>query len=116
VKGFDALEVEHACIRARELCKRLGDPPELFPATVGLWSVYCLRGKWETAYELAEQLLQIGLRSNDSTLLMLAQGPIGDTLASMADFHRAREHLEIGVSLYDHERHQRFRGTGLIPE
>jgi tetratricopeptide (TPR) repeat protein len=115
LKGFEASEVERACIRARELCQRLGDPPELFPATVGLWSVYYLRGKWETACELAEQLLQIGRRSNDSTLLMLAQGPMGDTLASMADFRRAREHLEMGVSLYDHERHQRFRGTGIDP-
>jgi class 3 adenylate cyclase/tetratricopeptide (TPR) repeat protein len=115
LKGFDAAEVERACIRARELCKRLGDPPELFAATVGLWYVYYLRGDWQTAYELAEQLLRLGQSSDDSTRLMLAQGPMGDTLASMKEFRRAREHLEMGVSLYDHERHQRFRGTGVDP-
>ena len=39
VKGWAAPEVERAYTRARELCERLGDPPELFPALFGLWIV-----------------------------------------------------------------------------
>jgi predicted ATPase len=38
VKGFAAPEAERAYTRARELCERLGDPPELFPALFGLRS------------------------------------------------------------------------------
>ena len=45
VKGWAAPEVERVFTRARELCERLGDPPELFPALLGLWSVYYLRGE-----------------------------------------------------------------------
>ena len=45
VKGYAALEVERAYTRARELCERLGDPPELFPALFGLWIVYLVAGR-----------------------------------------------------------------------
>src|SRR5208282_5079588 len=31
VKGWGAPEIERAYTRARELCERLGDPPEIFP-------------------------------------------------------------------------------------
>ena len=44
IKGWSAPEVERAYFRARELCKRLGDPPELFPTLVGVWLVYYIRG------------------------------------------------------------------------
>src|ERR1700719_1901308 len=36
VTGWAALEVERAYNRTRELCERLGEPPELFPALLGL--------------------------------------------------------------------------------
>src|SRR5207302_287903 len=58
IKGWAAPEVERAYTRTRELCERLGDPPELFPALLGLWAVYYLRGELRKALELAEQLLQ----------------------------------------------------------
>src|SRR5258708_32274944 len=54
IKGFTAPEVERAYTRARELCERLGDPPERFPALFGLRGVYYLRGWLLAAYELAE--------------------------------------------------------------
>src|SRR6202022_24821 len=58
VKGWAAPEVEGAYTRTRELCERLGDPPELFPALLGLWVVYLVRGELPSAYELAEELLR----------------------------------------------------------
>jgi predicted ATPase len=57
-KGWAAQEVERAFTHARELCERLGDPPELFPVLFGLFSMYYLRGELRTAYELAEQLIR----------------------------------------------------------
>ena len=42
-KGWAAPEVERAYTRARELCERLGDPPELFHVLFGLWTVHFLR-------------------------------------------------------------------------
>ena len=79
VKGWAAPEVERAYTRARELCERLGDPPELFPALLGLWAVYYLRGELRTAYELAEQLLRRAQSAHDPALLLYAHHALGDT-------------------------------------
>ena len=80
VKGFAAPEVERAYTRARELCERLGDPPELFPALFGLWIVYLVRGELRRAYELAEQLLRRAQSAHDPALLMYAQYRSGNDL------------------------------------
>jgi hypothetical protein len=65
VKGRTGPEVEQAYTRALELCKRLGDPPELFPALFGLWLLYFLRAELPKAHELAQQLLPRAQSSND---------------------------------------------------
>ena len=67
IKGWSAPEVERAYFRARELCQRLGDPPQLFPTLVGVWLVYYIRGESRKAYELAEQLMNRAQSRNDST-------------------------------------------------
>jgi predicted ATPase len=106
IKGFAAPEVERAYTRARELCERLGDPPELFPALFGLRVVYYLRGELRAAYELAEQLLRLAQSAHDPALLMFAHLALGDTSFSMGEFLPAREHFEMAISLYDRERHR----------
>ena len=39
-KGFAAPEVEQAYTRARELCRQVGETPQLFPVLLGLWVFY----------------------------------------------------------------------------
>jgi len=39
VKGWASPEVVRAFARARELCERVGDTPEFFPALWGLWNI-----------------------------------------------------------------------------
>ena len=56
IKGYAAQEVERAYTRARELCERLGDHSELFPALFGLWLMHLLRGELRKAYELGDRL------------------------------------------------------------
>src|ERR1700737_4772621 len=83
VKGWAAPEVERAYTRTRELCERLGDPPELFPALLGLWAVYYLRGELRKAYELAKQLLLRAQSANHPALSLFAHLALGDTSFSM---------------------------------
>jgi predicted ATPase len=106
VKGYAAPETERAYTRARELCERLGDPPELFPALWGLWLMYLLRGELRRAYELAEQLLRRARSERDPALLIYAQMARAATSYFMGEFLPAREQLEMGISLYDSERHR----------
>ena len=108
IKGWSAPEVERAYFRARELCKRLGDPPELFPTLVGVWLVYYIRGESRTAYELAEQLMNRAQSRNDSTHLLAAHDALGTSSLDMGKLLPAREHKEAVISLYDPARHGPF--------
>ena len=106
VTGWSALEVERAFTRARELCERLGDPPELFQALFGLWTMYFIRAELRAAYALGEQLLQRAQEAHRPALLLLAHQALGDTLLNMGELLLASEHLEMAISLYDRERHR----------
>jgi tetratricopeptide (TPR) repeat protein len=106
IKGFIAPEVERAYTRARELCERLDNPPELFPVLFGLQTVYHLRGELRAAYELDQRLLSRAQGMHDPALLVFAHLALGNTSYSMGEWLVAREHLEMAISLYDRERHR----------
>ena len=106
VKAYAGLEAERAYTRARELCERLGDPSELFPALYGLWVVYLLRGELPRVYELAEELLLRAESAHDATRLMYARYALGNSSYWMGEFLPAREHVEMAIALYDPERHR----------
>jgi predicted ATPase len=116
-KGWAAPEVERAYTRAQELCDRLGDSPELFPALFGMWAMYLVRGELRGAYDLAEQLLRRAQRLSDRTLLLLAEFTLGTTSYWMGECLPAREHYEMAISIYDPERHRAlaFRYLGVDP-
>ena len=104
IKGWAAPEVESAFTRARELCQLLGDPTELFPALLGLWAVYYLRGDLRKAYELAELLLRRAQSTQDPALSLYAYLALGDTSLSMGEWLLARKHLELALSFYDRDK------------
>jgi class 3 adenylate cyclase/predicted ATPase len=106
VRGFAAPEVERAYTRAWELCERLGEPPELFVAMLGLCVMHLVRGVLRRAYELAEQLLQRAQSAHDPALLLYAQVALGNTSYWMGKFLAAREYMEMAATVYDPERNR----------
>jgi predicted ATPase len=106
VRGWGAPEVERAYVRARDLCERLGEPPELFHVLFGLWTVHFLRDELRAAYELGQQLLHRAQTVHDSALLVFAHEALGDTSYQMGELLLAKEHLESAISLYDREHHR----------
>ena len=56
--GWAAPDVENAYLRARALCRELGETPRLFPALWGLWLFYWGRGPLNTAHQISENLLR----------------------------------------------------------
>ncbi len=106
VKGWASPEVVRAFARARELCDRVSDTPEFFPASWGLWNMYWVRGEFRVAYELAEQLLRRAQSAHDPTLSVYAHLALGETSLYMGELLSARKHLEMAISLYDRERHR----------
>ena len=110
VKGWSVPDVERALTRARELCERVGETPELFQALGGLWGVHLMRGELRIAYELAEQFLRRAQSAHDPVSPAYAQLQLGTALFRMGDLRLAREHFEIGIRLYDPERHRQDIG------
>ena len=103
--GYSAPEVEAVYTRARELCQRIGETAQVFPVLRGLYVFYLLRGKVQTAHELAERLLSLAQSVHDSAFLLEAHFAVGQALVFRGELVAAREHLEHGIALYDPMRH-----------
>ncbi|HKZ50878.1 MAG TPA: hypothetical protein VJ256_03875, partial [Dehalococcoidia bacterium] len=108
IKGLAALEVEQTYVRARELCRQMGETPQLFPVLWGLWRFYCVRAQLQTSRELAEQLLALAGRDDDPAPLMEAHFALGATLFWFGELDTARAHLEQGIALYDPQGHRSY--------
>ncbi len=104
-KGYAAPEVEQTCRRALELCRQLGETPQLFPVLFGLAAFHVVRGDFQTTYELGKQLLRLAQSVQDPALLVPAQDALGQTLYFLGDFVSAREHLEQGMTVYNFHKH-----------
>ena len=116
-KGSAAPETEHAFARARELCGRVRDFPQLGPVLVGQWSFYLLKAQYQTARALAEELRVLAERDHDPLLGAVTHRVFGMTAVHEGDFVAARMHLEQGAALYRPEEHQAqaLRDYGIDP-
>jgi predicted ATPase len=108
MKGHGAPEVEHAYNRALELCRQMGESPQLVSALLGLWRFYTVRGELRTAHELAEQLVTRAQNLRDLGLLLEAHLSLGITLFYRGELPIARIHLEQAMTLYDPQQHHAY--------
>jgi predicted ATPase len=106
IYSWAAPEVERAFLRVRELCERMGDPPEVSSALFGLYAVYHVRGQSLWALDLAKELLKRAESNDDRVLLMCAHLALGDTLFELGEYLSAKEHFDFAISMYDPERHR----------
>src|SRR6266545_3022278 len=114
-KGYTAPEVKHTYTRALELCRQLGETPQLFPVLRGLYVFYSARAEYQTARGLAKQLLTLAQRVQDPALLLGAHFSLGQTLYFLGELTSAREHLEQGIALYDPQQYRSLAWAGGHP-
>jgi tetratricopeptide (TPR) repeat protein len=93
-KGFTDPEVEKIYLRARTLCKELGNTTELVPVLVGLANIHLLRAELRQARELGEECLTLAQHHDDPGIRMAAHRMLGSTLHFLGDFTQARAQLE----------------------
>ncbi len=105
IKGPRASDVGKAYTRARELCRQVGDPLQLFPTLWGLWRFYTNRGELQTARKLAEELLSFTLDEQEPALLLQAHHAQWTTLYALGEFAAALEHTDRGIALYSPQEH-----------
>jgi predicted ATPase len=104
--GYGVPEVEHVYARARELCRQVGETPQLFPALWGLWMFHLVRGEYRIGRELGEQFLDLAQRQHDAAPLLQAHYGLGATLFLLGEFVSARAHVEQVSVLYDLQQHR----------
>jgi predicted ATPase len=104
-KGYSAPEVEKAYDRARELCRQIGETPQLFLVLIGLAVVHIVRGEFRTAQELTEQMLRLAESTQELGLLVIAHHLLGQTWYFQGEFISARTHLEQGLAVYNFQQH-----------
>lgn len=104
--GYGSTEVEKILIRARQLCRDLGDAPQLRSVLIGLAIFHTARADLGIARELCEQVLETDKGSMDPTLDMMAHRSLGSALFWEGDLARARKSLEHAVAIYDHDVHR----------
>jgi TOMM system kinase/cyclase fusion protein len=105
IKGYAAPEVGEVYARARELCQRVGDTPQLFPTLYGLYYFHVIRAEFRLAREQAEQLLRLAQQQQDPSLLLVAHHTLAGALFHLGELTLARAHLEQGMALYDAQQH-----------
>jgi DNA-binding winged helix-turn-helix (wHTH) protein/tetratricopeptide (TPR) repeat protein len=98
-RGYGAAEVQGAYERAGQLCQRLGETPQLFPALMGLWSFAVGRGEWQRSLELAEKNLRLAQSIAEPAQLARSWRGLGHVQYFLGRFDDARENLERAIAL-----------------
>lgn len=115
-RGYGAPEVEKTYARALGL-KGLQGSQEMLPVLWGLWIFYHVRGKYETALQIAEQMIQLvevpalgaaraGMKPRERGPMVIAHLARGCTSLLLGKLDAARGHLERTMQLYDTVHHR----------
>jgi len=113
--GWASRELEAACIRARDLCKRLENGPGLMQALLTLSGMYFLRGNHRESVQVADAVLDVTLPTNNPLLEIEARHAISFPTYFLGDFVGTREHAEKGLALYTPERERAVVATFHVP-
>jgi predicted ATPase len=105
-RGYAAPEVAETYLRARELCRLVGDTPRLFPVLHGLYRFHHVRGELQAAREVGEQLLRLAEGLGDPALFVEAHRALGVPLFWLGEVAAALAQLERGAAAYDTDRHR----------
>ncbi len=100
-KGWSSDSVKEAYSRALELCKESGLDEHMFSAVFGLWTWNFVRATLGEANILAQHLLKIAERVDDTVYEALAREALGFTLFARGNCAGAHAELERCIKLCD---------------
>ncbi|MGO9604019.1 MAG: ATP-binding protein [Candidatus Binataceae bacterium] len=98
-QGYAAPEVESALARARVLCQLVSQSSHLAPIVFGLFMFYLIRGQYDTAQELGEQLLGLAEHERNQAFLLDAHVLLGGASFYRGHLSSARQHLERAITM-----------------
>jgi predicted ATPase/DNA-binding winged helix-turn-helix (wHTH) protein len=112
IKGFAAAEVPEVYRPAQELCQQQNDSLQLFKVLWSLGLFHLFRAELRESLAMAEQLLPIAERRQDSILMMEAHRALGMSLMAMGNYSTALEHLNESTFYESFYREPHFLLTG----
>jgi predicted ATPase len=104
-KGYAAEETGRAFARARALAAEMEDGPQLFPVLFGQSLFRLLRGELDVAHEVAQEMLDLAERQQDSANLVVAHRALGTNLFWLGQPARGRAHIDQALALFDPAEH-----------
>jgi len=99
VKGFAAPETGYAYGRARQLWELLGSPSEFLHIPRGQSIYHAIRGQFDLALQMDQELLRLSSQRNDPARLVLAHYSSGRTLMFTGKFLSSQSHLQKALTL-----------------
>jgi class 3 adenylate cyclase/tetratricopeptide (TPR) repeat protein len=106
-RAFSSAECGRAYTRALELCRELGDAPQIFAALSGVGSFEITRGNLPRSRALAEECLRLAGQQTARPPFIMGHLLLGGTLFLGGRFTTARSHLEEAIRLYEEDRSSR---------
>jgi predicted ATPase len=103
--GYASPEVEQAYGRAREICRSLGDPPQVIPVLYGLCLFRMVRGELETAHEEGQRLLLLAQEAGNRAYVLGCKVQLGVSALYMGRFRDSQRYLEDAAAQYDPSQH-----------
>jgi len=116
-RGFATPEIGQCLSRGVELCKRIGEGPEMYGVMFGLWKFNHARNRLPDAMKMAEKLLNLAGLMNTELALAAAHTAFGATCLWRGEFSTAHEHLEQANAVYDQdiERYLPMYNASVVP-
>ncbi len=100
-RGYAAPEVGPIFLRARDLCERVGDTPQVFAMMRGHFAFHIVRGDFRLCTDLAVWAMEFAGHHNDPGILMEALFLKGLTMLYRGDFAGAHECCARAIADYD---------------
>jgi tetratricopeptide (TPR) repeat protein len=97
--GYPATEVEDNYLRARDLAAKVPNQKAEFAILRGLWNCYFDRADHQTAWQLAEELIEKSARADDAGERAAALRAAGSTAMLTGRFAAAEEYLVAGAAI-----------------
>jgi class 3 adenylate cyclase/DNA-binding winged helix-turn-helix (wHTH) protein/predicted ATPase len=104
-KGWASPEAGKAYARARELCREVPEGQQLMTALYGVRSFLLNHAEFAAAHQVAEELLAVAGRQDDSDAKLMAHHGYGVSLLFRAEFSGALRHFREALAAEDRPGH-----------
>jgi NADH:ubiquinone oxidoreductase subunit 6 (subunit J) len=102
-RGFSSADCGRAYNAALDLCRELGDAPEIFSVLSGLGSFEITRAAFGKCEALADECLSRAAAQQSKPPFIMGHLLLGGTLFLKGELAAAREHLEEGLRVYERD-------------